>query len=45
MPEPANTVIGYVVDVQGDMFTASLVEDDQGRAPTVTIGDEDILVG
>lgn len=45
MPEPANTVIGYVVDVQGNMFTASLVEDDQGRAPTVTIGDEDILVG
>lgn len=27
------------------MLTASLVEDDQGRAPTVTIGDEDILVG
>jgi hypothetical protein len=45
MPEPANTVIGYVVDVQGNMFTASLIEDDQGRAPTVTIGDEDILVG
>ena len=45
MPEPANTVIGYVVDVQGNMFTASLVEDDQGRTPTVTIGDEDILVG
>ncbi len=45
MPEPPSTVIGYVVDVQGNMFTASLVEDDQGRAPTVTIGDEDILVG
>ena len=45
MPEPANTVIGYVVDVQGNMLTVSLVEDDQGRAPTVTIGDEDILVG
>lgn len=45
MPAPPNTVIGYVVDVQGNMFTASLVEDDQGRAPTVTIGDEDILVG
>lgn len=45
MPEPANTVIGYVVDVQGNMLTASLVEDEQGRAPTVTIGDEDILVG
>lgn len=45
MPNPANTVIGYVIDVQGNLFTTSLVEDDQGRAPTVTIGDEDILVG
>lgn len=45
MPQPANTVIGYVVDVQGNQLTASLVEDDQGRSPTVTIGDEDILVG
>lgn len=45
MLEPANTVIGYIVDVQGNMFTATLVEDDQGRAPIVTIGDEDILVG
>lgn len=45
MPEPANTVIGYVVDVQANVLTASLIEDDQGRAPTVTIGDEDILVG
>jgi len=45
MPEPASTVIGYVVDVQANVLTASLVEDDQGRAPTVTIGDEDILVG
>lgn len=45
MPQPANTVIGYVVDVQGNQLTASLVEDDQGRTPTVTIGDEDILVG
>lgn len=45
MPEPANTVIGYVIDVQNSLLTASLVEDDQGHAPTVTIGDEDILVG
>jgi len=45
MPQPASTVIGYVVDVQANVLTASLVEDDQGRAPTVTIGDEDILVG
>ncbi len=45
MPESASTVIGYVVDVQANVLTASLIEDDQGRAPTVTIGDEDILVG
>src|SRR5690606_22275589 len=29
----------------GNLLTATLVEDDQGRAPTVTIGDEDIAVG
>jgi uncharacterized protein DUF87/helicase HerA-like protein len=40
-----NTVIGYLVDVQGTLLTATLVEDEQGRAPIVTIGDEDILVG
>ncbi len=45
MPASANTVIGYVVDVQGNLLTATLVEDDQGHAPTVTIGDEDVLVG
>lgn len=45
MPNPVNTIIGYVVDVQGDTLTATLIEDDQGRVPTVTIGDEDILVG
>jgi DNA helicase HerA-like ATPase len=45
MPTATSTVIGHVVDVQGNLLTASLVEDDQGRAPTVTIGDEDILVG
>lgn len=45
MPTPANTVIGYVVDVQGSLLTATLVEDEQGHAPTVTIGDEDIAVG
>ncbi|WP_297387664.1 helicase HerA-like domain-containing protein [Acidiferrobacter sp.] len=45
MPSPANTVIGYVVDVQANVLTASLIEDDQGRTPTITIGDEDIPVG
>jgi hypothetical protein len=45
MPQPANTLVGYVSDVQGNLFTASLVEDEQGHVPTVTIGDEDLLVG
>ncbi len=45
MPNPTPTVVGHIVDVQGGLLTATLVEDDQGHAPTVTIGDEDILVG
>lgn len=45
MPAVNPTVIGYVVDVQGNLLTATLVEDEQGMVPTVTIGDEDILVG
>ena len=45
MSDTLSTVVGYVVDVQGDLLTATLVEDEQGHAPTVTIGDEDILVG
>jgi hypothetical protein len=45
MPDTSNTVIGHVVDVQGNLLMATLVEDEQGRAPTVTIGDEDVLVG
>lgn len=45
MPDEPNTVIGHLVDVQGGLLIATLVEDDQGRTPTVTIGDEDILVG
>jgi len=45
MPDPAHTVIGYIVDVQGNALSATLVEDEQGHAPTVTIGDEDIVVG
>jgi hypothetical protein len=40
-----STVVGYLVDVRGDMLTASLVEDELGRVPTVTIADEDIIVG
>ena len=45
MPDSANTVIGHVVDVQGHLLMATLIEDEQGAAPTVTIGDEDVLVG
>ena len=45
MKDAAQTVIGYIVDVQGNVLTATLVEDEQGHAPTVTIGDEDIVVG
>ena len=45
MQVPARTVIGYIVDVQGNALTATLVEDEQGHVPTVTIGDEDIVVG
>lgn len=45
MSGSAPTVIGHIVDVQGSLLTATLVEDEQGHAPTVTIGDEDIVVG
>ena len=45
MTEESRTLIGHIIDVRGSMLTASLVEDEQGQAPTVTIGDEDILVG
>lgn len=45
MPHTLNTVIGHVVDVQGNLLMATLVEDEQGHAPIVTIGDEDVLVG
>jgi DNA helicase HerA-like ATPase len=45
MSEESHTLIGHIIDVQSNMLTATLVEDEQGRAPTVTIGDEDILVG
>ena len=45
MENAAQTVIGYIIDVQGNILAATLVEDEQGHAPTVTIGDEDIVVG
>ncbi|MBL7186066.1 MAG: DUF853 family protein [Phycisphaerae bacterium] len=45
MTEHTNTLIGHVIDIQGSLLTASLIEDEQGSVPKVTIGDEDILVG
>lgn len=45
MAGAANTVIGHIVDVQGGLMSAAMTEDEQGRTPTVTIGDEDILIG
>ncbi|HUW82339.1 MAG TPA: ATP-binding protein [Phycisphaerae bacterium] len=45
MSDKSEAVIGHIIDVQGSVLTASLVEDEQERIPTVTIGDEDILVG
>ena len=44
-PTSPSTVIGHIIDVQGSLLTATLVEDEQGQVPTVTIGDEDITIG
>ena len=38
-------LVGHVVEVRGDGFTANLLADEQESPPKVTIGDEDILVG
>ncbi|MBE9479369.1 MAG: ATP-binding protein [Chloroflexi bacterium] len=45
MADTPSTVIGHLVDVQGNLLLANLIEDEQGRAPIITVGDEDILVG
>lgn len=45
MPATIPSLIGHIVDVQGNALTATLVEDEQGRIPTVTLGDEDLLIG
>ena len=39
------TLIGYVTDVQSGSITVSLINDEQGSSPIVTIVDEDVLVG
>jgi hypothetical protein len=41
----ASTRIGHVVDVQGSQFVVSLDFTDPAVIPTVTVGDEDVLVG
>jgi uncharacterized protein len=45
MTEEPQTRVGHLVDVQGDAMLASLLDDEQGRAPVVTIGQEDVAVG
>jgi DNA helicase HerA-like ATPase len=45
MSEEPKTLIGHIVDVQGSSLTATLIQDEQGQTPMITIGDEDILVG
>src|SRR2546425_1305591 len=45
MPDDSPTLIGHILDVQGALFLADIVEEEEGVTPTVTIGDEDITVG
>ena len=40
-----STVIGNIIDVQSGSISASLIEDEQGHIPIITIGDEDIIIG
>ena len=39
------TLIGHLIDVQGNALVATLIDDDQGSVPVITIGDEDVDVG
>lgn len=45
MQEDKVCLIGHVLDVQGAVLTADLVDSEEGVSPSVTVGDEDILVG
>ena len=45
MPEDSPTLIGHLLDVQGAVFLADIIEEEEGVTPKVTIGDEDIVVG
>ncbi|PCJ15807.1 MAG: ATPase [Gammaproteobacteria bacterium] len=41
----AETLIGYVTDVQSGSMLASLINDEPSSSPIITIGDQDILIG
>ena len=45
MPEDSPSLIGHIIDVQGSVFLTDLKEQEESVTPTVTIGDEDIVVG
>jgi DNA helicase HerA-like ATPase len=45
METTESTLVGHIIDVRGNTMAVSLLEDEQGAAPMVTIGDEDVLVG
>jgi len=45
MPEGSASLIGHIIDVQGAVFITDLLNSEEGVAPAVTLGDEDILVG
>lgn len=39
------SLVGHLLDVQGSMFTADLIQKEEGVSPIITLGDEDIAVG
>ncbi|MDP3103798.1 MAG: DUF853 family protein [Candidatus Methanoperedens sp.] len=39
------SLVGHILDVQGSMFTADLIQKEEGVSPIITLGDEDIYVG
>eukprot|EP01022_Parablepharisma_sp_SALTPOND_P018406 TRINITY_DN30056_c0_g1_i1.p3 TRINITY_DN30056_c0_g1~~TRINITY_DN30056_c0_g1_i1.p3 ORF type:complete len:102 (-),score=3.99 TRINITY_DN30056_c0_g1_i1:35-340(-) len=45
VPAESTARIGRIIDVRGDGMVAILDSSDQGDAPKVTIGREDVLVG
>jgi hypothetical protein len=45
MPEGSASLIGHIIDVQGAVFITDLLSSEEGVAPAVTLGDEDILIG